>query len=203
MIPPPRDTYPCATVSRSHPLERVPVVTRPYPEGMNFHVSDAGECCAACKAHRKECEAEGAEGKKFWTPSVEGDGRCGNHKWQGKKVGCNAWVYCPDEQCFSFDVHVHNRGECWLKYIEDPTRPSPWNGGDNAFPKVMRDAPRNDWPWPVDVKIWPGPMPERVSWTAGILTTKEEGAPVHDDPTDRPDWWHKFCDKHGPCEPPL
>lgn len=170
---------------------------------MNFHVSDAGECCAACKAHRRECEAEGTEGKRFWTPSVDGDGVCGNHKWGDTKVGCNAWVYCPEEQCFSFDVHVHGRGECWLKYVEDPRRPVPWNGGDDAFPGVMRDAPRGDWPWAVEEKIWPGPMPERVSWTAGVLTTEEQGPPTHQDPQDRPDWWHKFCDALGPCQPPV
>jgi hypothetical protein len=87
---------------------------------MNFHVADAGECCAACKAHRRECEAEGTDGRTFWKPSVDGDGVCGNHKWQDKKVGCNAWVYCAEEQCFSFDIHVHRKGECWLKYVEDP-----------------------------------------------------------------------------------
>ena len=37
-----------------------------------------------------------------------------------------------------------------------------------------------------------------MSWTAGVLTrTEEEPPPTHDDPRDRPDWWHKFCDARG------
>ena len=84
--------------------------------------------------------------------------------------------------------------------MEDPKRPAPWNGGSNAYPAVMRDAPRGDWPWAVEGRIWPGPMPERVSWTAGVLLPAND-VPVHVDPGDRPDWWHKFCGgKHGPCE---
>jgi hypothetical protein len=42
-------------------------------------------------------------------------------------------------------------------------------------------------------------MPARVSWTAGMLLPRQAGPPVRDDPKDRPDWWHKFCDKHGGC----
>ena len=165
--------------------------------GASFKVKDAGECCDACKAHANMCKSPDSEGSKFWTPSVAGDGVCGNHKHAGLRVTCNAWVFCPDHQCFSFDIHNHSRGECWLKFVEDPTLPSPWNGGDRAFPPEMRAAKRADWPWAVDVSLWPDAMPAKVSWTAGVLLPLTHVKPTHRDPEHRPDWWRLFMNKHG------
>eukprot|EP00240_Pyramimonas_obovata_P013644 CAMPEP_0118929144 /NCGR_PEP_ID=MMETSP1169-20130426/6230_1 /TAXON_ID=36882 /ORGANISM="Pyramimonas obovata, Strain CCMP722" /LENGTH=229 /DNA_ID=CAMNT_0006871279 /DNA_START=35 /DNA_END=721 /DNA_ORIENTATION=- len=153
--------------------------------GMNFKVRDAAECCEACKAHARKCTSPETQGRQFWKPTISGEGRCGGHLLHGQPVVCNTWVYCGEQQCFSFDIHNHSRGECWLKHVTNPERPEPWNGGD--FPPVMRAAPRQNWPWAVAKEVWPYEMPEKVSWIAGVLTPPG-GKVVHHDPEDRPDW---------------
>ena len=78
--------------------------------GSNFHLDSAATCCAACAAHRANC-GNGSGGKVFWD-----DGKA-KLRCRGKGR-CNAWVFCAAEagQCFSYDIHVHKRGECWLKH---------------------------------------------------------------------------------------
>mmetsp|Transcript_19761 Transcript_19761/g.37670 ORF Transcript_19761/g.37670 Transcript_19761/m.37670 type:complete len:266 (+) Transcript_19761:182-979(+) len=163
--------------------------------GMNFRVKDAAECCEACLAHRKHCADPLSKGKIFWEPSISGAGVCGGHMVQGELVTCNVWVFCGERQCFSFDIHNHSRGECWLKRVADPANPEPWNGGPLAFPKEMREARRAEWPWAVSPEHWPWSMPEMVSWDAGAIT---DGASVtHRHPDHRPDWHRSFCANHN------
>jgi hypothetical protein len=58
----------------------------------------------------------------------------------------------------------------------------------------MRRAARKDWPWAVATNVWPWEVPEKVPWQAGIVARRE--APVWKG-TRKPDWHHKFCNKHG------
>lgn len=66
----------------------------------------------------------------------------------------------PFSRCFSFDIHNHSRGECWLKRQADPTKPTV--GDENRYPAKMRVAKREIWPWHVDEKLWPWEMPEKA-----------------------------------------
>jgi len=165
--------------------ERAPVWGLGKP---GFHLKDAGECCAACQAHAAVCGEPGARDKSWWPARPEL--RCGNNP------GCNIWVFCPEDRCFAFDIHVHEKGECWLKQqAKDITRPKDPHEGHTRFPEAMRRSPREVWPWAVDRKIWPGEIPEHVPWISGVLAPAD--AQVVSAPAD--DQWRKrWCDKHGP-----
>ena len=164
-----------------------------YVWGMNNIVGSAGECCALCAAHQQACgtqqkpAAEYAPGK-----------RCG--RGRGK---CNAWVFCSgssipgmEDRCFSYDVHKHHKGECWLKHeanISGPVAAGP------TLPKALREAPRTTWPWAVSVAIWPGTPPERLEWQSGIVAPMP--APAWKAPK-QPGWYTRFCKKvEGGCGP--
>ena len=84
--------------------ERAPVWGLGNP---GFHLRDAAECCAACQAHGAICGKPGSESSQWWPSRPEL--RC------GRNPGCNIWVFCPEEQCFAFDIHTHIKGECWHK----------------------------------------------------------------------------------------
>ena len=113
-------------------------------------------------------------------------------------AGCNIWVFCPEKQCFAFDIHVHMEGECWLKQQHaNITRPKDPHEGHVAFPAAMRKAPRKTWPWAVDPKIWPGEIPEHVPWISGVLAPAD--AVIRSAPAD--DRWRKrWCDRYGGCD---
>lgn len=162
--------------------------------GLTFHVSDEVECCRACAAHRLMCGQPGARGRPFWT-TPEGLGtpqqtaKCGR-----SDKACNAFVYCPDERCFSYTPHNHSRHECWLKHEANVTHPVA-HGPD--FPEEMRRAPRKHWPWAVSNVTWPGIPPPRVQWISGLVLPRSESAWVQPRP---PSWFVKFCTgKYGPC----
>ena len=120
------------------------------------------------------------------------------------------WVFCPEEQCFAFDIHVHKKGECWLKQQRkfdglgrNITAPKDPHEGHTTFPQAMRNSPRAIWPWAVETRIWPGEIPEEVPWISGVLAPAD--AVVVSAPAD--DRWRKrWCDKHsakyGPCDGP-
>jgi len=160
-----------------------------------FHLDTPAECCAACQAHASMCGRKGAERASWWPARPEL--RC------GRNPGCNIWVYCPEERCFAFDIHVHQKGECWLKHQRaNVSHPKDPHEGHTTFPEAMRRAPRTAWPWPVDVKIWPGEMPVHVPWVSGVLApadTRVVSAPADDR------WRRRWCQKHqadyGPCDP--
>lgn len=38
---------------------------------------------------------------------------------------CNAFVFCPELECFEPDAHDHTQGDCWLKVRPLPTE-RPW-----------------------------------------------------------------------------
>lgn len=159
--------------------------------GLSFHVASAAECCRACSLHQRACgSARSAEIKHppFWKAGEKGERRCGR---RGRV--CNAWIFCGGKRCFSYDVHNHSYGECWLKH--EPNEASPIAVGP-TLPKVMREAPRKLWPWAVAEKLWPGPPPERNSWQAGIVAPRKASVweSYH-----LPGWHNGFCEKHGPC----
>ena len=91
-----------------------------YVWGLSFNVGSAAECCAACAAQQKICSQSGSRGKPFWKASrrERTQGRC-----SGAPGVCNAWVFCPgsddtrgaEDRCFSYTIHNHTKGECWLK----------------------------------------------------------------------------------------
>ena len=110
------------------------------------------------------------------------------------------WVFCEgggaptDYRCFSYDIHNHTRGECWLKRQADPSRPTVGDLG--TYPPELRAAPRAIWPWAVEERIWPWSMPEDVHWTSGVLLPEgAEGVVTPGEPVNFVRW----CDKHGPC----
>ena len=71
----------------------------------------------------RTCALPETQGTPFWKPTISGEGICGGHLRHGQPVVCNTWVYCGEQQCFSFDIHNHSRGECWLKHVTNPERP--------------------------------------------------------------------------------
>lgn len=129
--------------------------------GMAFKVANAAECCDACRAHATICGGGGGGGKRsaasaepFWRASgQDGDTVCGPDPDPAKGFFCNVWVFCPEETCWSNDVHSHTKGECWLKHQRDPSRPySPSRG---RYPDQHREAHPTS--------------PEVVQWTSGVL----------------------------------
>ena len=161
-----------------------------YVWGSNFHLPSASACCEACAAHRATCGLGADPKATFWDDGAR-QLRCGRAR--GK---CNAWVYCAAAggQCFSYDVHVHRRGECWLKH--EPNTSAPIAAGP-TLPKAMREAPRHQWPWAVSEKVWPAAQPpERIDWQSGIVA--EVGADVWRF-VRKPGWHRRFCNRHGPC----
>ena len=161
--------------------------------GMNFKVNTSAECCAACAAHAEICGTSDAEGKPFHPAAPH---PCGNKPHET----CNMWVWCEsggaavENRCFSFDIHRHFKGECWLKRQADPTRPTV--GDDGTYPAEMRAAPRAIWPWAVETEIWPWEMPEKVHWTSGVLLPPGTAEEVKPQPAAN---FVRWCDAHGPC----
>lgn len=136
----------------THPAHGAPLTCRP---ARRAQVSDAGECCEACKAHARVCGQKDGNGKVFHEKAPHpcgheyekacnmcvrprglralrrcigagggGAGTCAQSSCQ-QGLPCGAvvrrWVFCEgsgpqyDNRCFSFDIHNHTRGECWLK----------------------------------------------------------------------------------------
>lgn len=98
-----------------------------YVWGLSFNVASAAECCAACAAQRQVCGAPASRGKPFWKASrrERTQARC-----NGAPGLCNAWVFCPGsneahiaDRCFSYTIHNHTRGECWLKHEKNESHP--------------------------------------------------------------------------------
>ena len=162
--------------------------------GMGFRVEDAGACCAACAAHRRVCGKARSRGSIFWRTSRGQNHMCSG----GRRNACNAWVFCAGDparsnRCFSYDVHNHTRGECWLKHEPHPEHPV---AAGPTLPRAMRDAPRRQWPWAVAERLWPWPVPEYLAWQSGILAAP--GAAVWQR-VELPGWHRRFCKRHGPC----
>ena len=157
--------------------------------GMTFKVASAAECCAACQTHAAACSKKGAGATHWWPARPEMT--CGGNP------PCNIWTFCPEEQCFAFDIHKHLRGECWLKQqLVNATRPKDPHEGHKTYPSIMRKAPRRQWPWAVAESVWEGEMPRLVPWTSGVLA--DAGATIVSAPPDDK-WRQRWCAKHGPC----
>lgn len=147
------------------------------------------------QAHARACGRPGSAAVSWWPdrPRLT----C------GRAPACTMWSFCPGSsevknQCFAFDVHKHLRGECWLKQQRgEATRPKDPFFNHTFFPPAMRAADRASWPFAVPSRIWPGPVPERISWTSGVLAPAEEEI-ISAPPNDR--WWERWCARHGPCE---
>lgn len=160
--------------------------------GMNFKVADADACCAACQAHSRVCGEPGSAGRDFFPGAPH---PCGHEH----EKACNMWVYCDgggaatDHRCFSYDIHNHTHGECWLKR-QNADLERPTTGDVGEYPAELRAAKREIWPWAVEKQIWPWDMPQFVHWTSGVLLPA--GARV----TPRePVNFNRWCAKHGPC----
>ena len=164
--------------------------------GSTFHVASAAECCEACAAHRSLCGPNASRGKKAKKGHVE-YWDTGTHKLRcgpASRGRCNAFVFCAAEQCFSYDVHVHKKGECWLKHEPNVTAPI---AAGPTLPKAMREAPRAQWPWAVSTTVWPAEQPpERIQWQSGIVARKETATWKN---ARLPGWHKRFCNQHGPC----
>ena len=165
--------------------------------GLGFRVKDAGECCKACAAHQSQCSRKRSRGEVWWRGA---DGR--KHTCSGgRKTGaCNAWVFCAGDptlphpaknRCFSYDIHNHTRGECWLKHEPNPANPI---AAGPSLPRAMRDAPRKEWPWSVSEKLWPWPVPELLTWQSGIVAPQGEAVWQS---TKLPGWHKRFCNSHA------
>jgi hypothetical protein len=76
---------------------------------------------------------------------------------QASDKGCNSWVFCPLEECWSPDIWNHTKGECWLKVQEDPRKPAVNFRGD--YPAAFREQHST--------------APPRVAWQAGVLLREE------------------------------
>ena len=145
-----------------------------YVWGLAFNVASAAECCAACATQRHICARPANRGKPFWRASrrEKTQGRC-----SGSGV-CNAWVFCPgspeaagfEDRCFSYTIHNHTKGECWLKHEANESYPI---AAGPTLPARMRRAARKDWPWAVATNVWPWEVPEKVAWQAGIVARRE------------------------------
>lgn len=160
-----------------------------YVWGTGFHVENAATCCKACAAHRATCGANGSKGNPVYWDDGKHKLRCGRTRGR-----CNAFVFCAaaDGQCFSYDIHVHKTGECWLKH--EPNISMPVAAGP-TLPRTMLDAPRRDWPWAVSTKVWPKEKPpEKITWQSGIVAPR--AAPTWQ-ALKVPGWQLSFCKKHG------
>ena len=81
------------------------------------------------QAHAAVCGKPDSKNKAWWPARPEL--RCQNNP------GCNLWVFCPEEQCFAFDIHVHTKGECWLKQqANNITRPKDPHEGRASMARV-------------------------------------------------------------------
>ena len=67
--------------------------------------------------------------------------------------GCNSWVWCPEELCWSPDIWNHSRHECWLKKQADANNPVVNHRG--AYSAAFRAEHKT--------------APAKVPWTAGVL----------------------------------
>ena len=100
--------------------------------GLSFHVKSASQCCRACAQHQRLCgKGEESQGKVF----TEDGRKCTSRRSRT----CNAWVFCGGPRCFSYDVHNHTFGECWLKHESNEPRPI---AVGPTLPLAMRTAPR-------------------------------------------------------------
>ena len=153
-----------------------------YVWGLSFHVRSAAECCQACDSHQAACGQAGSRGTRFWEQRT-----CGG------RGACNAWVFCGSPRCFSYDVHNHTFGECWLKH--EPDIASPIAAGP-TLPRAMREAPRRQWPWAVSEKLWAGLPPERLQWQSGIVAPRDANVWTN---VRLPGWHKGWCKRHGSC----
>ncbi|EOD24432.1 hypothetical protein EMIHUDRAFT_237378 [Emiliania huxleyi CCMP1516] len=171
-----------------------------------FHLAGASECCTACQAHARICGGAGSEGKEWWPAEANGTASARKHGRRpamlcggGQRRACQIWTFCPSPRCFAFDIHVHEFGECWLKFQAErlPEAPKDPHFGHSTYPERMRQAPRRDWPWAVSMDVWPDAMPREVPWVSGVLAPA--GATIG---WGRPDdaWRERWCQKHGPCD---
>ena len=88
-------------------------------------------CCADGDARTGDFRGDGAAGpaRRVRDRAAEPARRGGEAEPARRELkcggnpGCNIWVFCPEEQCFAFDIHKHEFGECWLKWQTNPTEP--------------------------------------------------------------------------------
>lgn len=181
-----------------------------YVWGSNFLLPSAADCCSACARHAAICGA--ADGSGAGQVYFEYDWKRANGEGKRRKLrcpavgrqkrgGCNAWIWCSGRdspvpgQCFSFDIHVHKQGECWLKHESNVTAPI---AAGPVLPRAMLAAPRKEWPWAVAPHVWPPEHPPaRLNWVSGVVAPRSASVWRH---VRTPGWQKRFCNKHQ-CEP--
>jgi len=116
--------------------------------GVSHRAKSAQECCDKCKA---------------WT----------------QRGGCNSWTFCGYPVCFGLDTGWnHTYGECWLRQLEDKTKPTFGQRGVYAMRyrrKMLRTRKAcNDINTPGGMSPgWVCP-PTHVPWTSGSPGTQAE-----------------------------
>ena len=117
---------------------------------MGHRAKSAQECCDKCTAHSKS----------------------------GRKPSCNSWTFCGYPVCWGLDTGWnHTFGECWLRYLEQPEKPT--FGQRGAYSPEYRQkmlhtrrACSEDLPGGMSVG-WSCP-PTHVAWTSGSLGVKAD-----------------------------
>ena len=101
----------------------------------------------------------------------------------------------PPPFIFVLCSHPEFDGVCACVQHE-PNTTAPVAAGP-TLPKVMREAPRHQWPWAVSEKVWPAAQPpERIEWQSGIIEAANARVWRF---ARTPGWQKRFCNKHGPC----
>ena len=93
--------------------------------------------------------------------------------------GCNSWTFCGYPVCFGLDTGWnHTHGECWLRKLEDPTKPTFGQRGEYTmrYRRKMLRTRRSC----TDINT-PGGMspgwvcpPTHVPWTSGSLGARPD-----------------------------
>mmetsp|Transcript_4377 Transcript_4377/g.9591 ORF Transcript_4377/g.9591 Transcript_4377/m.9591 type:complete len:161 (-) Transcript_4377:238-720(-) len=97
---------------------------------------------------------------------------------RGKKPPCNSWTFCGYPVCWGLDTGWnHTFGECWLRFLEDPAKPTFGQRGsyDPAYRKKTlrtRRSCTSDQPGGQSLG-WACP-PTHVPWTSGSLNQRPD-----------------------------
>ena len=100
-------------------------------------------------------------------------------KCSASKRGCNSWTFCGYPVCFGLDTGWnHTHGECWLRKLEDPTKPTFGQRGEYTMRyrrkmlRTRRSCTDIDTPGGMSPG-WVCP-PTHVPWTSGSIGGKTD-----------------------------
>ena len=116
--------------------------------GVSFRAKSAQDCCDKCKS---------------WT----------------RQGGCNSWTFCGSPVCFGLDTGWnHTFGECWLRQLDDPAKPTFGQRGKYAMRYRMKMLRTRKTCTSIDTPGglspgWACP-PTHVPWTSGSIGGKTD-----------------------------